>query len=325
MASFNLSFTACSFHLKKSYTHQSRAFDLNNAFPITRAEQTRSIDIFNLFSMFVEAHSAADVDPIRKRMYSCSHDPHWEGETPYFRYWYMKIVSGEYGSSSDLVNVTTGENTYSRGANEAEMKPFIVFIVIPKRNENVSCIQKGMLFFQNVGPYGIKTVTTNKMSEQFSNLDITLTCKTISSALFFSRVVRQDTLLTISCFRNATSTDRADRLGFGYGREVRVFDKLLISNSKWQHLLECFRSFSGDRRQLFEFEGIGRGYDNVKLTVDIGGRNRVIDLHNMENLSIVEAIPDEIRGDNGHPVLDRLIPFFIQTAEEYLSQMVLQF
>ena len=51
----------------------------------------------------------------------------------------------------------------------------------------------------------------------------------------------------------------------------------------------------------------------------------MIDLHNMENLSIIEGIPDEIKAMDGHPDMSRLIPYFIQTAEEYLSQMVLHF
>lgn len=163
------------------------------------------------------------------------------------------------------------------------------------------------------------------MNQLFSEMDVTLTCKTISSGLFFSKVVKQSSLLKIQCVKNVISEDRADRLAFGYGREVKVLDRLQFSTGAFSRLLECLRSFSADKRQLFEFEGIGRGYDNVKLVVDIGGRNRVIDLHNMENLSIIEGIPDEIKAMDGHPDMSRLIPYFIQTAEEYLSQMVLHF
>ena len=325
MPNYNLSFTACSFHVKKAYTPQTCAYDLNKAFPVTREGMPKNMDISELFSMFVAQNAGTDIDSVKKRVFYCKRMLDWEGETKAFRYWYMQIISGEYGSSADLIDVATGKNTYNRSAEEAEVRPFVVFVVIPKQNQKSFPVQKGMFFFQNVGPFGIKTVTITKMNQLFSEMDVTLTCKTISSGLFFSKVVKQSSLLKIQCVKNVISEDRADRLAFGYGREVKVLDRLQFSTGAFSRLLECLRSFSADKRQLFEFEGIGRGYDNVKLVVDIGGRNRVIDLHNMENLSIIEGIPDEIKAMDGHLDMSRLIPYFIQTAEEYLSQMVLHF
>lgn len=324
MPNYNLSFTACSFHVKKAYAPKGCAYDLNGFIPIMANGQEKVVSVLELFSMFVAKNTAASVDALKKRMFCCHRLPDWEGETEEFRYWYMKITSGEYGSSADLIDTTTGKNTYSRTAEEAEMRPFIVFAVIPKPKKDFS-VQKGMLFFQNVGPFGIKTITTNKMSELFSAWNITLACRTISSGLFFSKVVKRDSLLKIQCIRNAVSADLADRVEFGYGREVKVLDHLHYSDGMFARLLDGFRSFSADKNQLFEFSGIGSGYDDIKLIVDIGGRQRTIDLHNMENLSIIEALPDEIKAADGHPIMEKLIPFFVRTAQEYLSQMVLHF
>ena len=73
---------------------------------------------------------------------------------------------------------------------------------------------------------------------------------------------------------------------------------------------------------MFEFEN--NSYDTLKVVVDIGGRNRTIDLHNLDNLSIIEAVPDEIRQADGHPDKEMLIEYFKQVASEYLEEMVLR-
>ena len=68
---------------------------------------------------------------------------------------------------------------------------------------------------------------------------------------------------------------------------------------------------------------IKQTYENLKLIVDIGGRTRTINLHNLENLSIIESIPDEIKMADGHPNLELLIDHFKKVATEYLEEMVL--
>lgn len=86
--------------------------------------------------------------------------------------------------------------------------------------------------------------------------------------------------------------------------------------------MERIRFVAGDKYNLFEFEK--ENYDNLKLDVDIGGRIRRINLHNLENLSIIEGIPDEVRMADGHPKPDLLIEYFKEVATEYLKEMVLE-
>lgn len=85
--------------------------------------------------------------------------------------------------------------------------------------------------------------------------------------------------------------------------------------------MDKIRYVAGGRYNLFEFEQVE--YDNLKVIVDIGGRTRKINLHNLENLSIIEAIPDEIKMADGHPNLPMLLEYFTKVATEYLEEMVL--
>jgi hypothetical protein len=122
--------------------------------------------------------------------------------------------------------------------------------------------------------------------------------------------------------KNTRSSDIADNIGKGYGSEVREIGNLSFSSSMWAKMMDKIRYVAGSRSNLFEFEE--KTYDTLKVVVDIGGRNRKIDLHNLDNLSIIESIPDEIRKADGHPDKDMLIEYFKKVATEYLSEMVLQ-
>ena len=70
MPNYNLSFTACSFHVKKAYTPQTCAYDLNKAFPVTREGMPKNMDISEMFQFKykedVEAcYALLDVHPVR--------------------------------------------------------------------------------------------------------------------------------------------------------------------------------------------------------------------------------------------------------------------
>jgi len=65
-------------------------------------------------------------------------------------------------------------------------------------------------------------------------------------------------------------------------------------------------------------------YDKLKVNVSIGGKERTIDLHNLENLSIVEGIPNDIRMPDGLPNKAKLLAHFKNVTNEYLSEMVLR-
>lgn len=94
--------------------------------------------------------------------------------------------------------------------------------------------------------------------------------------------------------KNIKSSDNSDNVSKGYGSEIREIGNLYFTEKMWSRMMDKIRYVAGGRYNLFEFEQIE--YDNLKVVVDIGGRTRKINLHNLENLSIIEAIPDEIKG-----------------------------
>lgn len=321
---FNLSLTACSFHLRKTNSKgNTKIYSLNAPLEIVKKEgQLYSFsDMSELFALFFEKYETQIKDDTKQQSFRCEYSKDNYSETDDFRMYYVKIYSGIYGSSSDIVDGNTQQVKFKKQASDIDTRPFYLMMVFPKDSEKV-IVQKGMFIFQNVGQFGVKTITTTLMQSFFSNeFDISLKCNTIAPDLFVRKVIRRDNIKKLLMVKNLKSSDVADNIGKGYGSEIREIGNLYFSESMWDRMMDKIRFVAGGRYNIFEFEQVQ--YDNLKVVVDIGGRTRKINLHNLENLSIIEGIPDEIKMADGHPNISMLIEHFTKVATEYLEEMVL--
>lgn len=317
----NLSLTACSFMLKKSYT-KDEYYYLNDEICVEKEESTNNYTVQKMFYAFFEKYVNAIDDEEKKKSFHCLYENTNQGETEDFYYLYAVIKSGSYGSSSDIVDNDTKKVIHKVEPNHTVEKPFYLYVVIPKDNKRVK-VQKGMLFFQNVGPFGVKTITTDYMKEFFSeNFNITVICKTIASNLFIERILTKENVSQIIMTQNHVSGDSVDRMTMGYGVETRVIGKLSFATGVWEKIKDQINYFAKGKYNLFEFNGTN--YDGLKLKVNIGGRDRIINMNNIENLSLIEGIPDMVQDIDGHAKKELLLEHFKKVAIDYLKEMVLQ-
>lgn len=322
---YNLSLTACSFYLKtRNSRSKEKIFALNKAIIIPQDEEgPHSFESAKeLFTLFFSAHRDMIDDEERKMTFSCDFDTLQPINCPDYCILRIKINSGVYGSSSEILDGKTKAKKLDKKPTDIELRPFFLYVVFPRDSAEIT-VNKGMFLFQNEGIYGIKTITTEYMQKFFaSNFGITLLCRTISPDLFMRKIVTMDSLRKIVMIKNLNSYDSADNNHFGYGKEVRTIANLSFGNASWEAFQRKLLHFMGNRLNLFEFEH--QSYDTLKLNVSIGGRERTIDLHNLDNLSIIEGIPNEIQLADGHPDLKKLDEHMIKVAGEYLSEMVLE-
>ena len=321
---YSLSLTACSFHLKKANSKgNTQIFNLNTPFDVELEDGSKYHleDLSELFISFFENQKSLIKDDSKQQSFRCEYDKKNYRETDLLRMYCVKIYSGIYGSSSDIIDGTTEKVRYKKKSSDIDTRPFYLMIIFPKDNEKVT-VQKGMFIFQNVGQFGVKTITTTLMQKFFSDkFGFTLKCNTIAPDLFVRKVIRKDNIKKLLMIKNVKSNDIADNIGVGYGSEIREISNLCFNETMWSKIMDKIRFVAGGKYNLFEFEQ--QEYDNLKVIVDIGGRNRTINLHNIENLSIIEGIPDNIRMADGHPNLHMLIEYFQKVATEYLKEMVL--
>lgn len=318
---FNLSLTACSFLLKKPYSHH-KYYNLNDNIPITKNDNVDNFLVKDMFLEFFYKYSNSIDDKQNKKTFHCLFEDSYQGKTDNYRFLYTIIKSGSYGSSSDIVDTNTKKIVYKLQPEHTVEKPFYLYVVIPKDNKTVK-VQKGMFFFQNVGQFGIKTITTDYMKEFFSDkFNITLECKTIAPKLFVDRMLTQDNVLQIMMTKNYSSGDSADNIDVGYGVETHVIGNLVFKQERWNKIKNDILFFAQGKLNLFEFNNIQ--YQKLKVKANIGGRIRTINMNNIENLSLIEGIPEDIQDIDGHPKKFLLLNYFEKVANEYISEMTLQ-
>ena len=319
----NLSLTACSFILKKRHSRGNYLY-LNDAILKEDDDGDVGYSLDRIFESFFNNHSQAIDDEISKRTFHCQFDSSFCGETTDYKYLYCIVKSGIYGSSSEILDKESRVVLHRKTAIQTEEKPFYLYIVIPKDSIDGSVkVQKGMLFFQNIGQFGVKTTTSNYIKEYFRlNYNITFECKTIATKLFVERMIKQENIKQIIMTKNNKSNDGSDNISKGYGAETKIIGKLIFKEEIWSTIMSRIHHFSQAKFNLFELES--EFYDQLKLKVTINDRDRIINMGYLENLSIIEAIPDEIQASDGHPKKQLLLEHFERVANDYLSEMVLQ-
>lgn len=321
---FNLSLTACSFYLKKRNSRGEEHIYALNSSVRGESEDGNAYsfeDCEGMFRSFFQNYTSIQIDDDKQQTFKCDFDSYTYVDDENFRMYYIKILSGNYGSASDILDSDSQKIVYQKKASDIDTRPFYLFIIFPKDNKKVT-VQKGMLIFQNVGPLGIKTITTSLIKKYFAEkFKSTLICSTISVDLFIKKIIKKENIKKLRITRNLRPSDTADRIYKGYGHETRELKNLNFSDDIWTKIISNIHWMAGHRSSVFEFEDID--YDNLKLIVDVGGRDRTIDIHNLSNLSIIEAIPDDIRMADGHPNLPKLVDHFKLVTNEYLNEMVL--
>ena len=315
---FNLSVTACSFKLRKRNKKGINVLRcLNGDFVYKKGQPDERIvtSAIGLFEDFFTTYNKYENDQYDKKLFSCTFNKEDSGEDEHFKYLIATIHSGSYGFPSIIVDSDSKQELMETTNKQATVKNFYVMVVVPKDSEDVEVV-KGLLLFQNIGQYGIKTITTKYISQHFADCyGLTTICGNISPNVFIDKLLENNAINQLILTKNFVSDDEADSKG--YGKEVRVLSKFKHKES----LLSKIRSFASGSCSTYEFEGID--YDSTKLYVDIGGRFRTIDLHNIENLSVIEAIPDEYLLADGTVKKQGLIDYFKTLAQEYINTMSL--
>lgn len=141
-----------------------------------------------------------------------------------------------------MVNRKTKSTVHKKSRDEADVKPFYVVVVIPKDTE-ISKAQRGLILFQEIGIYGVKTVTTKAMQEFFQKIGTNFQNSKSGPGLLSKKLFESGMIQKIKLARNVQSNDTADKLyGAGYGREERTLVPIKITNqmkAKLRHVSEA--------------------------------------------------------------------------------------
>ena len=312
----NLSLTACSIWLRTKNLSKKNSIEiinLNQSIINKKNKENKYEDFFDIIKKFCSKYSNFVSDDVDQKMFKINTKEIEIKEENNFKYTFIDVKSGGYGIDAEIINRETNEISYTRTKNHAEIMNFKVFFAVPKGND----VCKGIILFQNIGQYGIKTITTDCLSKFISEeMDLVTTTGNICPEIFVKKILEYDGLKKIVYTRNNISNDKADIEDIGYGREERII--MGFSNiNKWKERLS---GYLNGKNRIYEFENTN--YDGVKFVTSIYGRQRTIDINNIKNVSVIEGIPDEIMNSFGDINEEELKKHFIKVTDEYLEHMV---
>lgn len=317
-----LSLRAYSFSIRPYYSKGfSKAFTLNQELKLQQRVDGECHEcIFpsamELIKEFIYRNSMIDDKVDTKQLFYCQFDPSNQGETDTYIYLIFSAFAGYYGYTSNLIDRGTKQVTHQKSRDEADVKEFYVMVAIPK-DSSIQKARRGLLFFQEIGIYGVKTITTKTMQSFFSsNYNISFKEQNLAPDFYLKKLFDSGIIQHIKIARNSMSSDSSDRLyTAGYGREERALTPFKISDKLKRQLMHVSES----KYNFFTFDNID--YPEVKMVVKIGDRFRTINLHALDELSVEEALPDELLRADGTIFFQDFKNHILTVADEYLQHL----
>ena len=302
----------CSFYLKKRFSSDD-VIGLNEEYEY---KGYNYINVMKMMEEFFDSYSDYVDNEKNMKLFSIDCDSIKVMNDKKSSYIYGVIKSGAYGMESQITNKDSGEISYVRTKDDADIKNFCFMIYIPKDSKYVT-VKKGIMLFQMIGNYGVKTITIEYMREFFSeNYSLTLGTRSISVGLFIQKLIKDGKLKKVKLLQNKISPDASDNI---FSNRGRIETTHISPQFKQNYLNRIITYVNGGSEDVFEIED--DVFDDIKLTFDHMGRTKTIGLRNINNFSIVEDLPRRLY--NGTNVeLNQLIIYMKETADSYSEQLI---
>lgn len=306
----------CSFYLKKKFSRcNDNVIDLNRKIN-DEENNSEYADIFELFNFFLNDASRTKDDERSMKLFSVLPETITNYDSETYRATSFVVNSGSYGLESEITDRISGQIKYKRTRDDADIKQFYCLIYVPKDVDGTS-IQKGIMLFQTLSTYGIKTITTQEMKEFFSKKGITLETRSVSVRMFMEKIIENGSLTRVTLVKNSVSPDSSDNMFISTGREEKSYIKPKLK----QNWINKFLDFLDGKDQDDIFEINDEKFQDIRITFSISGKSRTVRANDIDRFSVVEEIPDSVF-NNGKYSKERLINHMITVAETYKSKMV---
>ena len=156
----------CSFNLKQRFSRgEENVYPLNQQYELKLENETLRIeDAAKFFQIFCQENSKFTDDTIKMKLFSVKENSFCKIVRDTYTAVSFVIKSGGYGVEGEITDRTSQVVTYHRKENESDVKEFLCVVYIPHDIGNLQ-IKKGILVFQSIGAYGVKTITTERLRD----------------------------------------------------------------------------------------------------------------------------------------------------------------
>lgn len=227
------------------------------------------------------------------------------------------VICGAYGIKSEITDIDTNEILFKRKINNADVKDFRIMFAFAKDQKGFE-INKGVVLFEVIGQYGVKTLTTNKFREFLSNnFHVMPFFYTVSTREAFEKLVENGSFKKINLIKNEVNPEFSNILGVNCGKEVRTV--ALTSIKQKQNFVDKLLNLATSDNEVYEIDD---EYDDISITIDMGGRTKTTSIKDIGSLYIVEKLPDDVLDIDGEMNIPRIDIAMMQYADDYLNNIV---
>ena len=310
----------CSFFLKKRYTRSNleNICKLNSRYDFINDDGAiiSFEDVFGILKSFCKEHCINVNDEKKSKTFSIEKNSISYNDSDTYRAMSFTVISGAYGIESDMTDSNTNEILFHRDIHVADNKKFNVLVFVPKDIGDKAII-KGILIFQTIATYGVKTLTVDRIKAFIKNIGLSIDIRSISVRALIEKLINDDGLHKITLIKDTISLDDSDNMLISSGREEKSFIRPRLQPSWLQKMLAFFEKM--DKSGVYEIDG--EAYDDIRVHFDLGGRTRTASLSNIDKFSVIEDFPETVY-NNGHFKKDELIKYMLETAIAYKTKMV---
>lgn len=227
------------------------------------------------------------------------------------------IHAGFYGSESQIRRLGSWEKVrYEKTTEDVDLHPFYFLFDLPEGRE------QGYFILQSSGQDSIQTLVRKILFESFTArfADLRLEFKPLVPDELLKKLTGEEAKGSeIRFVRHKAPRDITSVVGRG-GTDTSTGSVELVMKFKEDgfRLRAVERALQrGNRDGMLELEDVKFAYDNVKVKVKLGGKERTVDLGQPGNLRPTVEITDQVKFYGGHPTFGSLS----EAAHELLSQM----
>jgi len=228
------------------------------------------------------------------------------------------LQTGEWGYTTEIQDVETGDITYNRKTKESENFPYYFLIYVPRLS------QRGVVILQRFGNKGIRTQLLTDFQGYFATQydDYGVRIQPLAPGSVVDQYLSNAGRVTaIRLIRFYAPDDIASLYDASNDAISDVYTELIIHAGGDERIpiFPRIKAVLDGKRQvknLVEIEGFEPQV--VKLNINYGGKPRVIDLGRPNEMRAYEEITDKVEtGIDGHPTFESID----KLARELLTEL----
>ena len=301
----------CSFFLRKRFG--TDLYCLNDKY---KTDVCNFDNVIDMLMDFCLKHATISDDIVNSKVFAIEEGSAKKAETNTYRTISFVIRSGAYGVESDIVDVQTEQVKYKRKSIDADIKRFACLVLVPKDVNDIK-VNKGIIIFQTISSYGVKTISTKYLRTFFSAMGMTFETRSVSARIFMEKLINTGALYKLTLINNKISPDKSDSMLISSGREEKTYLKPQLKQTWKDKFLNIVEKKS--ETDILEFGA--NAFDDVRVTFKLGEHYRTVTLSNIDKFSVVEELPDSVYKKS---LTDEnvLLDYMTETALEYKDKMV---